>query len=95
MHEKYKTLLLSIIKKHLPEARVYLFGSRAQGTNAPHADIDLALDIGKEIEIDIIGEIRDEFIEAVIPFFIDVVDLYSVSDVMKEQILKHRVVWKS
>jgi hypothetical protein len=94
-HNRFKNILLKIIKKHLPNSKVYLFGSRASKTNTPHSDIDLAIDNLKEIETSIIGTIIDEIEESTVPFFVDVVDVYGVNKTMREQILKHGKLWKN
>jgi len=61
--EKYKRTLLEIIEQHLPTCRVYLFGSRATGTNREGADIDVAIDCGQRVPwdtmLDIIGDVDE------------------------------------
>ena len=94
-HTKFKDILLTIIEKYLPNCKVYLFGSRASKTNTPHSDIDLAIDNLTEIDISILGKIKDEIEESTVPFFVDVVDIHSVNDTMRKQILKHGKLWKN
>ena len=42
-----------------------------------------------------IGMIKEAIEESQIPFFVDVVDFYSVSQEMREQIRKDGVLWNS
>ncbi len=95
VQKKYRSILINIIEKHLVECKIYLFGSRAQGSHVRSSDIDIALDNQKEISSKILGLIKEEIEKSIIPYFVDVVDLHSVDDKMKEQILKHGVLWKS
>ena len=39
----YKKIITEIIKKELPEASIFLFGSRARGDNSPGSDVDIAI----------------------------------------------------
>jgi len=90
---KYKQVILDIIKKYIPSCKVYLFGSRARKSNAPCADIDLAVDSGEKISVSVINKIIEEIEEKNVPFFIDIVDLHTAGDDIKQEIMKDRVLW--
>ena len=92
--EKYKKKLLEIIAKQLTECKVYLFGSRARGIYQPGADIDLALDAGKPIDFRVLFKIQDEIEDSTIPLMVDLVDLHSVSDKLRNEVKKEGVLWK-
>ena len=94
LDDKIKQKIVAVISALIPDAKIYLFGSRARGTNSEYADIDLALDAGKELPIKDVDEVKNMLRESNIRYAIDVVDLYQVSDLMREQIVKDRVVWK-
>ena len=94
LDEKIKQKIIGVISALIPEARIYLFGSRARGGNAPYADIDIALDAGKELPMIDVDEVKSMFKESNIIYNIDVVDLYQVNNAMREQILKDKVIWK-
>jgi len=51
INPKYKKQLIEIINKHLPQAKIYLYGSRARKDHAEGSDIDLAIEINKAIDI--------------------------------------------
>ncbi len=95
LDEKTQQKIVAVISALIPDAKIYLFGSRARGTNSPKADIDIALDAGKELNKRDVYEISCMFKESFIMYDIDVVDLYQVSDFMREQILKDKIVWKN
>lgn len=94
MTEDYKKELLSIIHKYIPHCTVYVFGSRARKTHREGSDIDLAIDAGKKISLNTILDIKAEIEETTIPLFVDIVDIYSVSDDLKEEIEKEGVLWE-
>ncbi|MBV8661357.1 MAG: nucleotidyltransferase domain-containing protein [Candidatus Dependentiae bacterium] len=94
LDEKTQKKIIAIISALIPEAKIYLFGSRARGTNSEWADIDIALDAGKPLAVSDVYEISSMFKESNIKYNIDVVDLYQVSDLMRNEILKDKVIWK-
>jgi predicted nucleotidyltransferase len=92
--EFYKKILLEIIHRQLPTCKVYLFGSRARGTHQPGADIDLALDMGKPIDFNIIASLLGEIEESNVPLMVDLVDLYTASDAFKKEVNREGIEWK-
>lgn len=86
-------VLIRIIKKHLPMVKIYLFGSRARGDNSPSSDIDIALDVGRKIDLYELSLIKEEIEESTIPFTVDFIDLYNISEDFKKNILKDGKLW--
>ncbi len=91
--ERYKKILLTLIHQHLPGCLVYLFGSRARGTNTQGADIDLALDMGAKIDPKLILKIYNSLEETTIPLTVDLIDLVSASDKLKAIVKHEGVLW--
>ena len=94
LDEKTKNKIIAIVSALIPDARIYLFGSRARGTNSEWADIDIALDAGKLLDGRDVYELSSMFKESLIKYNIDIVDFYQVSDVMRSEILQERIIWK-
>ena len=94
LDEKTQQKIVAVISALIPEAKIYLFGSRARGTNSQWAVFDIALDAGKELKQQDVYEISCMFKESFIKYNIDVVDVYQVSDLMRSEILKDKIVWK-
>ena len=95
--EHYKDIILNIIEKHVPNAKIILYGSRARKDHKEGSDIDIALDLdlGKKIDRIKIINILDDLDESLLPIEYDVVDFNNVSEDMQSEILKDGVVWKS
>ena len=93
MKQKYKDMLIAIIKKHVSHCAIYLFGSRAQKTHELGSDIDLALDAGEKLDVSVVLAILGEIRESTIPFFVDVVDLNGVSKEFRQSIEKDFELW--
>ena len=90
---KDQEMLSVIIKRYLPDTKIYLFGSRARGTNNPGSDIVSALDNNGPIDWSILGAIKEEISDSDIVLFVDVVDMYDVSDEIKKQIMRDGIPW--
>ena len=91
--EGYRQKLVKIITRHIPSCTILLFGSRARGTFKEGAYIDIALNTGSKIEHSIILAIYVDIDRSTIPVHVDVVDMHSVSDEMKREIIRDAILW--
>lgn len=87
-----KEKIIAIIKKYLPDCTIYLFGSRARNDHAHNSDIDLALDAGKKLNGYLI-DIYDEFEKARVSLKVDIIDMSTASDEMREKIERDKELW--
>lgn len=94
LDEKTKNKIIALINALFPDAKIYLFGSRARGTNAQYADIDLALDTGHPISLVDIDEIKNILRESNIMYMVDVVDFTQADERLKKEIVRDRKIWK-
>ena len=92
--EKYKNIIIPIIEKYIPHAKIILYGSRARLDFREGADIDVAIDAGSKIDRSLMSKLIGDLEESdlVVPF--DVIDFYAVSEDMQKNILKDGVIWK-
>jgi len=93
MLDRFKPILLEIIHKHVPNCKVYLFGSRARGTHKEGADIDLVLEAQHKVDFTTILKIQRDIEETTIPVFVDVVDLDGTSDDFKNEVKRDGILW--
>ena len=91
--QQHKIVLLGIINKYLPGAKVYLYGSRARGDFQAGSDIDLAIDAGKKINHELLLKMYGDIEETNLPTLFDVVDIYSISPEMLVNIKKDWIPW--
>jgi predicted nucleotidyltransferase len=86
--------IVGIIHALIPDCKIYLFGSRARGTYAPTSDVDIALDAGIPITPRRkVGAVQEVLKGLYTPYTIEVVDLNSVTDTMRQLILQEGIVW--
>lgn len=94
LENKYKKNLLDIINKKVPNCKVYLFGSRARTDYQSGSDIDLAIESDRDLSLSDILDIKILIDQTEIPVFVDVVDLRTASDKLKEEIKKEGILWQ-
>jgi predicted nucleotidyltransferase len=82
----------AILKTVLPvEANVYVFGSRATGTTKRASDLDLAIDLGRQMTVLEAAALAEGFEESNLPYRVDVVDLQTVDTEFRAIIDRNKV----
>jgi predicted nucleotidyltransferase len=89
-----KDKIVKVIEIFYPNAKVYLFGSRARGDNIEQSDIDIAIDAGVHIPMAKKGQILSMIDALNIPQKTDIVDFQRAPEKLKENILKEGILWK-
>jgi predicted nucleotidyltransferase len=94
VEKKTKEKIIAIISALIPQAKIYLFGSRARKTHSRSSDIDIAIDAGNILPRAIVDEIISVFSATNIMERIDVVDMHQVPDEMRDSIAEEGILWK-
>ncbi len=92
--KKYKLKIISLLRALFPDVKIYLYGSRAQGSHREWSDIDLALDGGQALERYDLGEAREILAGSRVPYTVQIVDLHAISPEFKEAIKKDLILWQ-
>ena len=73
---EHRVQVLDIIRRRLPDARVWVYGSRAKGRARRYSDLDLMLDAhGQPIPLNIMGDLDEDFDESNLPIIVDLHDM--------------------
>ena len=88
-----KDKIIKVIEIFFPDAKIYLFGSRATGNFNERSDVDIAIDAGQPMPMHVRGQINSMIDALSIPQNVDIVDFHRVPQSLKENILKG-IVWK-
>ena len=72
-----RALVERVFEQELPEAAVWVFGSRATSVTKPFSDLDLALDLGASLPVERLAALREAFEESELPFKVDLLDVHA------------------
>ncbi len=87
--------IVKVIEIFFPNAKIYLFGSRAKNTHTAISDIDIAIDAGHPMDMSERGQINSMLDALSIPQNIDVVDFQRAPEALRVNILRDGIVWKN
>lgn len=83
---KYQiSLIKNAVAQKLPNAKVFLFGSRVNQTAKKYSDIDIAIENEAEIATKILFEIHEKLSDS-FDFKVDLIDLNKVSEEFKNAV---------
>ena len=81
----------AILVRRVPYASVWVFGSRATGKSKKYSDLDLCVKANQALGLDLISAMAEDFSESDLPWKVDIVDWFSVSDSFKAIIDRDKV----
>lgn len=83
------------LRKHLPCARVWLFGSRARGEAMRRSDFDLAVELGRHGEADLRAFEEAIRVDPEIIYPVDVLNFASAPESLRSKIRGEGISWTS
>ncbi|MFZ5699550.1 MAG: restriction endonuclease subunit S [Pseudomonadota bacterium] len=84
-------LVREILRKHVPEAEVWVFGSRAKWLARDTSDLDLCIRGDVPLSFEKMGALREAFEESDLPWKVDVVDWATTSESFRKIIDRDKV----
>ncbi len=81
-----------LIQKHVPNATVWAFGSRATRRAKPYSDLDILIDSSAPIPLDVIAALSDELSESDLPYKVDIVDWATAREEFRRAVDAQRVL---
>ncbi|NLI10654.1 MAG: nucleotidyltransferase domain-containing protein [Elusimicrobia bacterium] len=82
---------VKIILHHTPNAKIFLFGSRANGNFTENSDADIAIKSDSKIDLETLAKIKMDLEELDINFKIDIIDYNSLSENFRKIIDKSSI----
>lgn len=77
-------IVKKILKKHVPDAEIRIFGSRYKNTNKEYSDIDIAIVEKNKIDINKYIKLKEDFEESNLKYRVDLIDWNSISEEFKK-----------
>ena len=89
LEDAWKGLVKETVRRYLPEDyKVFIFGSRTDGTNHDWSDVDVGIMGPEKISFQTLARIKGDFTDSRLPYRVDVVDFAAVTDDFKNAALK-------
>ena len=79
-------IVLEILEARIPDRTVWIFGSRAKNRARRRSDLDLAIAGSERLPLDLYLDLKEDFLQSDLPYFVDVVDLHDVAPEFKGRI---------
>jgi len=94
LSERHRKLLIELLARYVPEARVWAYGSRVSGGAHEGSDLDIVLlnEAEKEAPIDRMHELIDAIEQSLLPMLIDVSDWSNLPEWLRGEIEQRHVV---
>ncbi len=87
--------LMEILQNHVPDAEIWAFGSRVQGTARPFSDLDLVLVKDQPLDAATRAELNYALSESNLPIRVDILEWARTSQPFRRIILQNYVVLKT
>ena len=92
LDEAQLAMVTAILAKHVPQANVWVFGSRATGKAKKYSDLDLCIEASEPLGLDLMSALAEDFSESDLPWKVDLVDWHSISEVFRAIIDRDKVL---
>ncbi|MEN9902091.1 MAG: hypothetical protein RL651_755 [Pseudomonadota bacterium] len=86
-----RRIVTEILRRHVPDADVLVFGSRATGKAKKFSDLDLCIKAAKPLGLDLSSALAEDFAQSDLPWKVDVVDWATTSEAFRRIIEKDSV----
>ncbi len=89
LEDKYTVFLKETLKKYIqdPEAKFYIFGSRAKGEYGKYSDVDIAIDTPYGLTCEQKLKLKTDFENSTFLYEVDIVDLKNIKESFKTRII--------
>lgn len=85
----HQQLVLEIIRRRLPDATIWVYGSRTKGSARRYSDLDLMLDNrGKGIPGSVMGNLDEDFDDSDLPIIVELRDMAETDTAFLDRIRK-------
>ena len=81
----HREMVREIVRRHVPDAKVWIFGSRANGRSRPYSDLDLLISKPLRLSWEQRASLLDAFEASELPFRVDLVEADEVPQGMRER----------
>jgi uncharacterized protein len=89
---EHTKLVGEILRQHVPDLQVRVFGSRAAGKPKPFSDLDLLLMSRQPVGVRCLALLAEAFSESDLPFKVDLLDWSATEPSFRERLLPGSII---
>ena len=86
LEERYKDFIITSITNIIPNAEIFIYGSRVKGKALKYSDVDIAIKCCEEVPFDTMLKLKAFFHDSTFPYMVDIIDLNNISENFKTRI---------
>ncbi len=86
LDDRQKKIVLEVLKKHIPDASVWAFGSRVRGHARQASDLDLVIMNTEKINRAVLLDVKEAFDESLLDIKMDILLWYDAPAYLQESI---------
>ena len=80
LEERYQNFIKTSIKEILPDAKIFIYGSRVKNKALKYSDVDIAVKCPTKIPFEKILKLKAYFENSTFPYQVDLIDLDDISE---------------
>ncbi len=80
LEERYQNFIKTSIKEILPDAKIFIYGSRVKNKALKYSDVDIAVKCPTKISFEKILKLKAYFEDSTFPYQVDLIDLDNISE---------------
>lgn len=80
LEERYQDFIKTSIKEILPDAKIFIYGSRVKNKALKYSDVDIAVKCPAKIPFEKILKLKAFFEDSTFPYQVDLIDLDNISE---------------
>jgi predicted nucleotidyltransferase len=88
-------IVKNILKRHVTDYEVRVFGSRIHGNAKKFSDLDLVIMTTNPLSLKVLGDLAEDFSASNLPIKVDIVDWCRISDEFREVISQNYATLQS
>ena len=92
IHPDHWEIVRRILQTRVPQAVVWVFGSRVTGNAKAFSDLDIAIITTQPLPLDVSASLSDDFSESDLPYKVDVVDWATTNASFRNIIARNKMI---
>ena len=77
----------NLLRKYFPKAKIYVFGSRVRGDHKLYSDLDICIDFGGSIPLNVWSSVEENLSQSDLLYKVDFSDWHRITEDFRKVVL--------